>query len=231
MARSKKYKEAKEKIDSKKEYSLDEAIKLAQETSISKFDGSVDVTINLNLKDKEKKQAIKGSIVFPNSFATETKVAVLADTADQKKAKAAGADVVGLDDLMKKIEEGFRDFDVLIATPDVMPKIAQLGKYIGKLGLMPNPKSGTVAKNVEEAIKSFKAGKINFKMSDSGTFQQKIGKTSMDDAQIKENFLAFFKSLSSEVSNLGKEKIKAVLLCSTMGPSVKVDVNSFLGSI
>ncbi len=231
MSRTKKYQEALKKIDKNMNYSLDEAVNLVKEVSYSKFDGSVELQITLNLKEKQKKESIKGTVTYPNVIGDVSRVAVIAEASDQKEAKAAGADEVGLDDLIEKIEKGWMEFDVLIATPETMPKVAKLGKFIGKQGLMPNPKSGTVTSDVQKAVKSFKAGKTSYKMIEGGIFQVKVGKISMEEGKIKENIIAFIKSLNSEVKKLGENIYKQVKIAPSMGPSIKLDVNSLLEEV
>jgi len=231
MKRSKKYKEVIRKINNSTYYNVDEAIKLAKETSCTKFDSSIDLAMIFKLKEKDKKQSVRGNIIFPNNIGKEVKIAVIGELPEQKIAKSAGADFVGLDDIIKKIEEGWIDFDVLITHPKIMPKIAKLGRYIGKKGLMPNPKNGTVTNDIEKAVKSFKAGKTNFKMNEDGSFQMKIAKVSMDTQQIKDNLLAFVKAVLRELGGIKKENCKSIILSSTMGPSIKVDINSIFEQI
>jgi large subunit ribosomal protein L1 len=226
MKRSKKYLEAKSKVEKSKNYSLDEAVTIVKEVVYSKFDNTIDIFVQLNLKDKQKKESVKGTVVFPNKLGSDVKVAVLAEKADQEKAKKAGADFVGLDDLIKEIENGKSDFDVVIATPDVMAKIAKLGKYIGKKGLMPNPRNGTVTKDVEKAIASFKAGKSSYKMKEGGVFQYKIAKSSMTPDQIKQNLVEFMKSINSEVKKFGDGIYSKISISPTMGPVIHLDLNS-----
>lgn len=226
MKRSKKYQEAMKKVDQNKFYSIDEATKSVKEVSYAKFEATINVNIKLALKDKQKKESVRGTIVFPNLVEEAPKVLVLADGADQETATKAGADYVGLEDLVKKIEEGFEDFSIVIATPDVMSKIAKLGKYIGRRGLMPNPKNGTVTKDLEKAIQSFKSGKTNFKMLEGGIFQFKVAKSSMTEAQIKENLVAFLKAVNSEVKKFGENIFKSISISPTMGPAIYLDLNS-----
>jgi len=209
-----------------KKYSVDEALKLIKEVSFSKFDGSVDLRITLNLKDKQRKEAVRVSIVFPNSIGNEQIVAVIADANNQKIAKASGADHIGLEDLIEKIEKGWTEFDVLIATPDVMSKVAKLGKVIGQKGLMPNPKTGTVTQDVEKAVKSFKAGKITLKMQEGGIFQIKFGKVSMEEAKLKENFTTLIRAISDEIKKFGDQVYKDMKISPTMGPGINLDINS-----
>lgn len=226
MKRSKKYIEAKKSIVSSKTYPLEEASQLIKKVSYSKFDGTINISVKLSLKDKQKKDSIRGTVVLPNLLGEAPKVAVICDVSDQEKAKKAGADYVGLDDLIKKIEEGLMDFKVLIATPDVMSKVARLGKVIGKTGLMPNPKNGTVTKDVEKAIESFKSGKTNFKMVEGGLFQFKVAKVGMTEAQIVANVTAFMKSLENEIKKYGENMIKYVGISPSMGPAIYIDPSS-----
>jgi large subunit ribosomal protein L1 len=228
MKRSKKYKKAVKQIDKSKEYDLNKALDLLDEISYANFDESVELVISLNIKDKQKKESVRGSITFPNSLGDPATIAVIAEKPDQKKAEEAGADFVGLDDLIKKIEEGFTDFDILIATPEVMQKVAKLGKHIGRLGLMPNPKTGTVTKNVGDAVKSFKAGKTNYKMNSDGTFQLKVANMSMDRDQILENIKTFTDAVNRDVKRFGEDVYDRFIISTTMSPAIKIDAGSVL---
>ena len=226
MKRSKRYKSEVKKIDKSKKYTKEEALKVAKESASSKFDESIDAIIRLNLKDKQKKESVRGTVSFPNIVGESPVVVVIADSADQKKAKTAGADHVGLEDLIEKIDKGWTEFDVLIATPAVMPKIGKLGKVIGARGLMPNPKNDTVTNDVERSVKNFKAGKTNFKMSEQGSFQIRFAKSKMTEEQIVENLNELMNSINDAVKKFGENIIKSVTISSTMGPAIKVDVNT-----
>jgi large subunit ribosomal protein L1 len=225
MQRGKKYKEVSKKVDKNKVYSIEEASKLLPEISTSKFAGSVEVSIKLEAKSKKQNESVKGSIVLPHQTGASKKVAVIAEAKDQDTAKKAGADKVGAEDLIKEISEGKIDFDVLIATPVMMPKIAGLGKVLGPKGLLPNPKNETVTTNVEKVVKSYKAGKLDFKMKEGLTIQAKVANTAMKPEEIKDNVIEFLKAVYSESRNLSAKPLAAVTLKPTMGPALKVDVN------
>jgi len=226
---SKKTQALKTKYDLFETKSLDEAVKILPEISTSKFVGSVDIDIKLNLKDKQKKESLKGSITLPHSVATDTKVIVLANENDAKKAKKAGASDAGLEDLKKKILDNDIDFDVLIATPDVMGNIVELGKVLGPKGLMPNPKTGTVTPDVEKAVTEFKKGKMNFQMTPGqGTVKAQVAKLDQSPEQIEENVTEFVKAVLQEARKFGGNPIKQVLLKPSMGPGVKLDISDII---
>lgn len=225
MKRGKKYKEVVKKFDKTQKYSLDEASKLLPELSISKFEGSIEVHLTLENKGKKKEGTVRGSIVLPHQTGASKKVAVIAESKDHKKAKEAGADKIGLDDLVKEIEGGKIDFDVLIATPEVMPKIASLGKVLGPKGLLPNPRNETVTTDLERVVKSYKAGKLDFKMDEAMGIHAKIGRTKMTTEQIKENLTTFLKAVFNEAKNISPTPFKSVVVTPTMGPGVKLEVN------
>jgi large subunit ribosomal protein L1 len=191
-----------------------------------KHHSSIDAQISLNLKEKQKKESVRGTISFPNSIGEAPKIAVIAESADQKKAKDAGADFVGLEGLIEKIDKGWTEFDVLIASPSVMIKVAKLGKVIGAKGLMPNPKNDTVTQDIEKSVKNFKAGKTNFKMNEAGMFQISFAKASMKEEQIIENFKELMTSINDSTKTLGENILKSIIISSSMGPSIKVDVNT-----
>ena len=221
MKRSKKYQEALKKIDRSKKYTIEEAIKLAKEISYTKFPGSVEVELNLNLNDKQKKESIRGSYTLPNSFGKSTKVLGIADTAE--KQKAADADFFGGEELIKQIEAGKNDFDVVITTPAFMPKLARLGKILGTKGIMPNPKNGTITMDLANTIKKFKAGLKHFKMLESGRINAVIGKTDMDQEKLAANLDAFLKAVLNETKRFGANPIKTMWVAPTMGPKLSVD--------
>lgn len=222
----------KSKLDLSQTQSLEKAISIAKETAKTKFESTVDIDIVLNLKEKNKKESIRGSVDFPNSFGEEKKIIVLADEADAKLAKKAGAVEAGFEDLMEKIEKGTVEFDILIATPSMMPKIIKLGKVLGPRGLMPNPKNGTVTTDVESAVASFKSGKMNFRMEPGqGVVRSKVGKVNQEVAQIEENAVELLKKIFAESRKFAINPFKKVTIKSTMGPSVKVDVNDIINKV
>ena len=225
MKRSKKYIEAQKLITTGKKYTLKEAVELLPKVSFTKFAGSINFQINLSLNEKQKKEVIRGSFTLPHSLGKSLKILVLAEPADKEKAK--DADFFGGEELVKEIEDGKADFDMVITTPKMMPKIAKLGKILGTKGLMPNPKNGTITTDLEATIKKFKKGLKNFK-ADNGVITTVIGKTDMKTEQILENFAEFLKAVSNETKKLGPNVVKAMFLIPTMGPKINLDVNSVL---
>lgn len=219
---SKKYKKAEELVDRTKLYSIAEALELLPKISTSKFTGSVELTINFKLNEKQKKEGIRGSIVFPNSFGKDKKILVLTDNANKSKAEAAGADYAGLEDFIKKIESGWDEFDIVIATPSVMPQIAKLGKYLGRKGLMPNPKNQTVTNDLDKVIKMYKSGKKDFKLTESDSIQLTVGKLNMDTKALTENFEAFKKVITGDLKKFGPDSVKTIYMSPTMGPVIKI---------
>lgn len=220
------------KIELKSEYSLSEAVKLLPEVSTSKFNGSVDLDVALKLKENQKKEIIRGNINMPHSFGEEKKVIVLCEEGEASSAKKAGATKAGLDDLMKELMDGYSDFDVVIATPGVMPKIAKLGKVLGPKGLMPNPKNGTVTTDIAEAVSSFKAGKVNFKSTpEQGTVKLRVAKLDMSPEAIEENIIATLKAVNNEAKKLNSNPFRKVTIKPTMGSSLKLDLNDIIKRI
>ena len=227
--RGKKYVEALNKIEKGKAYTKEEAIELVKKTSTSKFDGSVEVAINLNLDTKKTDQQLRGAIVLPNGTGKTKKVLVLTKNAEQAKAaKEAEADFVGEADLVDKIQkENWLDFDVIIATPEMMPLLGKLGKVLGPKGLMPNPKTGTVTTDVKKAIEDVKKGRIEYRTDSYGNVHAIIGKVSFDADKLVENLKAFVTVIVKAKPQTAKGTyIKNISVSSTMGPGVKVDVNS-----
>ncbi|HOJ49587.1 MAG TPA: 50S ribosomal protein L1 [Spirochaetota bacterium] len=222
MKRGKKYLEALKKIDKNKAYSISEGVTLAKQTSYVKFDESIEIVIRLNI---EQKHTIRGSMSLPNSIESkEKRVVVFAEGNYAEDARKAGADYVGLDDLIEKIKGGWLEFDVAIATPDVMKSLGKLGPILGKRGLMPNPKDGTVTQEITKAVSEFKKGKINYRADKTGIVHNKIGKVSMDDAKVLENIKALYDEiLRKKPSDIKGEYIKSIYLCTTMGPGIKID--------
>ncbi len=227
MKRSKKYTEALSKIEKTKVYSKEEAVKLVKETSISSFDGSVDVAIRLNLDTKKADQQLRGAIVLPKGTGKTAKVLVIAKGPKATEAKEAGADYVGDTDMLEKIEkENWFDFDTIIATPDMMPALGKLGKVLGPKGLMPNPKTGTVTMDVAKAVEEVKAGKVEYRTDSFGIVHTIIGKVSFSEADLLENLNAFVSQIIRiKPSTVKGEYIKSITLSSTMGPGIKVENN------
>lgn len=229
MKKGKKYLEVSSKVDKTKLYTLDEAVKLVKETSVSKFDGSVEIAMRLNLDTRKSDQQLRGAIVLPSGTGKEKKVLVVAKGDYAKAAKEAGADFVGDVDILTKIEkENWLDFDVMIATPDMMPLLGKLGKVLGPKGLMPNPKTGTVTTDVKKAISDVKKGRVEYRTDSYGNVHGLVGKVSFAEEALKENIKAFVSViLKSKPSVVKGIYVKNVSLSTTMGPGIKLDINSF----
>ena len=213
-----------EKYDSQKLYTLEEASKIIKDISFTKFDASVDLDIRLGVDPKKPDQMIRGAISLPHGTGKTLKVLALCTPDKEEEAKKAGADYVGLDDFVKKIEGGWTDMDVIITVPTLMPKLGKLGKVLGPRGLMPNPKSGTVTNDIGKAIKDVKAGKIDFKVDKFGIIHASIGKVSFDSKKINENaqeLLNFIVKLRP--SSAKGIYVKSVSLSSTMSGSIKIE--------
>ena len=227
--RSKKYNEALTKVEKNKAYTKEEAVKLVKETSVSKFDASVEVAMNLNLDTKKADQQLRGALVLPKGTGKTKKVLVVARGEQAKKAEAAGADYVGDTDMLEKIEkENWFDFDVMIATPDMMPLLGKLGRVLGPKGLMPNPKTGTVTTDVEKAVSEVKAGRVEYRTDSYGNIHGVIGKVSFDEKDLLENLVYFVSAITKvKPSTVKGDYIKNISITSTMGPGIKVSINSF----
>ena len=227
--RSKKYNEAFAKIEKGKAYTKEEAIKLAKETSVSNFDASVEVAMNLNLDTKKADQQLRGALVLPKGTGKTKKVLVVARGEFAKKAQAAGADYVGDTDILEKIEkENWFDFDVMIATPDMMPLLGKLGRVLGPKGLMPNPKTGTVTTDVEKAVSEVKAGRVEYRTDSFGNIHGIIGKVSFNEADLVENLTYFVTSIMKmRPTTVKGDFVKNISVTTTMGPGIKVSINSF----
>lgn len=220
----KKYVEAAKKVDSKKLYSVAEAMKLVKETSYAGFDASVEVSYNLSVDPKQADQQIRGSIVLPNGTGKTQKVIVFAEGAQADEAKAAGADEVGSDELVEKVQNGYLDFDVVVATPTMMAKVGRLGRVLGPKGLMPNPKTGTVTMDIEKAVKNVKAGQVEYRVDRQASIHAAIGKVSFTDEQLVENFDALRDVILRARPSAAKgQYIKSVAVAATFGPGIKLD--------
>ncbi len=220
----KKYLEAAKKVDSKKLYSVAEAMKLVKETSYAGFDASVEVSYNLSVDPKQADQQIRGSIVLPNGTGKTQKVIVFAEGAQAEEAKAAGADEVGSDELVEKVQNGYLDFDVVVATPTMMAKVGRLGRVLGPKGLMPNPKTGTVTMDIEKAVKNVKAGQVEYRVDRQAAIHAAIGKVSFTDEQLIENFDALRDVILRARPSAAKgQYIKSVAVAATFGPGIKLD--------
>ena len=227
--RGKKYVAACEKIEKNKAYSKEEAVKLAKETSVSKFDSTVEVAVRLNLDTKKADQQLRGAIVLPHGTGKTKKVLVIAKGENATKAKEAGADYVGDVDMLGKIEkENWFDFDVMIATPDMMPLLGKLGRVLGPKGLMPNPKTGTVTMDPAKAVADAKAGRVEYRTDSFGNVHGIIGKSSFTEEQLLENLNAFMATiLKVKPATVKGDYVKNIAITTTMGPGIKILVNSF----
>ncbi len=224
MARGKKYRDAKAKIDRTKRYTFEEAVKLALDNAYAKFDESVDVAVVLGVDPRHADQMVRGSVVLPHGTGKSPRVVVFAKGDKAKEAEAAGADVVGAEDLIKKIQEGWLEFDKAVATPDMMPLVGRIGKILGPRGLMPNAKTGTVTWDVAKAVQEIKSGKVDFKVDRAGVVHAPVGRVSFGPEKILENLAAFFDAiLRAKPSGAKGQYIKSVTLSTTMGPGIKVD--------
>ena len=217
-------------VDRAKVYETKAALELVKKTATAKFDESVDVAVNLGIDAKKSDQVVRGSVVLPRGTGKTVRVAVFAQGANAEKAKAAGADVVGFDDLAERIKGGFMDFDVVIATPDAMKVVGPLGQVLGPRGLMPNPKVGTVTPNVEEAVKNARAGQVQYRADKAGIVQCTIGRASFDVAALAENLEALMAAINKAKPATTKGiYLKKISVSSTMGVGVRVDQSEFAG--
>lgn len=222
---SKKYQEAAKLIEAAKLYSPKEAVELVKKTSVTKFDSSVEVAVRLGVNPKYADQQVRGALVLPHGTGKSKTVLVFAKGAKIQEAEAAGADFVGAEELVTKIQGGWTDFDVAVATPDMMGLVGRLGKILGPKGLMPNPKVGTVTMDVTRAVNEIKAGKIEYRTDKAGNVQTSIGKVSFNDDQLLENYITLIETLIKvKPSGAKGQYIKSVTLSTTMGPGVSVDV-------
>jgi len=227
--RGKKYLEAAELINPELEYTLEEACDLVKKTSKVNFDASVDMDIKLGVDPKHADQMVRGSVSLPHGTGKEVRVLALVDEAKQKEAEEAGADHVGLDEYITKIEDGWTDIDVIVATPGVMGKIGKLGKVLGPRGLMPNPKSGTVTEDVAEAVREVKAGKIEFRVDKFGILHASIGKVSFEPSELRDNAMEFLRTvLRLRPSSAKGLYIRGAYMSSTMGPSIPLSRSSVI---
>src|SRR5579862_4314631 len=217
-------------VDRSKAYEAKAALDLVKKTATAKFDESVDVAVNLGIDSKKSDQVVRGSVVLPRGTGKTVRVAVFAQGANAEKAKGAGADVVGFDDLAEKIKGGFMDFDVVIATPDAMKVVGPLGQVLGPRGLMPNPKVGTVTANVEEAVKNAKGGQVQYRADKAGIVQCTIGRASFDVEALLENLEALVAAINKAKPTATKGiYLKKVSVSSTMGAGIRIDQSTFAG--
>jgi len=225
---SKRYKAIATKVDRNKLYALTDALALVKENAVAKFDESIDVAVNLGIDARKSDQLVRGSVVLPRGTGKTVRVAVFAQGAKAEEARAAGADIVGFDDLAESIKAGNLDFDVVIASPDAMRLVGQLGQVLGPRGLMPNPKVGTVSADVAGAVRNAKAGQVQYRNDKNGIIQCTIGRVSFAPEALRENLLALIDALAKAKPAASKGVfMKKVSLSSTMGVGVRVDQASF----
>jgi len=220
----KKYREAKNKIDRTKRYTLEEAIQLLPETSYARFDEGIDVAIRLGVDIKKSEQMVRGTVILPHGTGKKVKVLVFAQGEKEKEAREAGTDFVGGEELVEKILQGWLDFDKAIATPDMMKVVSKLGKVLGPRGLMPNPKVGTVTFDVGKAVQDLKSGKVEFKADKAGNLHVSVGKVSFGQEKLRENILTLLDAVIKAKPTSSKGTyVKGLAISTTMGPGIKVD--------
>jgi len=227
---SKRFRQSAALVDRTKAYEIRAALELMKKAATAKFDESVDVAVNLGIDSKKSDQVVRGSVVLPRGTGKTVRVAVFTQGANIEKAKAAGADIVGFDDLAEKIKGGFMDFDVVIATPDAMKVVGPLGQVLGPRGLMPNPKVGTVTPNVEEAVRNAKGGQVQYRADKAGIVQCTIGRASFEVDALVENLEALIGAINkAKPSSTKGIYLKKVSISSTMGVGIRIDQSSFAG--
>ena len=226
----KRHKENTTKVDAMKEYQLNEAVSILKESKASKFDESIDIAVNLGVDPKHADQLVRGTVSLPHGTGKEVKVLVVTKDSDKiKTAEDAGADFAGFDEYIDKIKNGWTGFDVMVATPDMMPEVGKLGRVLGPRGLMPNPKSGTVTNDIKKAVAEIKAGKVEYRVEKNGIIHVSVGKLSFDNNQIEENVKACMSAIiKSRPSSVKGTYFKKFSISSTMGPGIKVDKTIFI---
>lgn len=227
---TKKQKQIADKLEPNKQYSVEDAANLVKEVTFTKFDASVDLDVRLGVDPKKADQMVRGVVTLPHGTGKEIKVLALVTPEKEQEAKDAGADYVGLDEYIKKIEGGWTDIDVIITMPSVMAKVGKLGRILGPRGLMPNPKSGTVTEDVGKAVSEVKKGKIDFRVDKFGIIHTSVGRTSFKPEQIRENVSEMIQTLAKlRPASAKGTYIRSINLSSTMSPGIKVDKNSIAG--
>ena len=221
--RGKKYLEALKLVDRSRRYSLEEAVELVKKTNVAKFDATVEVSFKLNIDPRKAEQNLRGAVSLPNGTGKTVRVLVIAKGAKAQEALAAGADYAGDAEYLEKIKEGWFEFDTMIATPDMMGELGKLGRILGPKGLMPNPKTGTVTMNIEQTVKEFKAGKVEYRTDKVGNIQVPVGKVSFENSKLAENIKAIY----NQMIRVKPQTVKGVYIqnltiTSTMGPGIKV---------
>jgi large subunit ribosomal protein L1 len=229
MNHSRRFLTAKSKVDRLKEYEVDDALKLLKEAATAKADETVEIAVNLGVDPRKADQMIRGTVSLPHGTGKTARVLVLAKAPQQEEAKAAGADFVGLEDYVEKIQQGWTEFDAVIASPDVMGMVGKLGKVLGPRGLMPNPKSGTVTMEVGKAVHEIKGGRIDFRTDKYGILHAIVGKASFEAPKLRDNLLEFTRTILRMKPTTAKgQYILGVSLCSTFGPGIKLNRQSLL---
>jgi len=232
MKVSKRIKEIKTKVDTKKEYSIEDAIKLLKDSSKVKFTESLDCAIKLGVNPKHADQMVRGTVSLPHGTGKKVRVLVIAKDPQVKEALDAGADYAGFEEYLEKIKSGWTDVDVVIATPSSMAEVGKLGRILGPKGLMPNPKSGTVTNDVAKAVKEVKAGKIEFRVDKSGIVHASLGKLNFDDSALMDNVQAFLQTIIKlKPASAKGQYVKSLFLSSTMGPGIKILKDEALASL
>ncbi|MGI5990372.1 MAG: 50S ribosomal protein L1 [Lachnospiraceae bacterium] len=231
MKRGKKYVEAAKLIDRATQYEAEDAVKLVKQTATAKFDETVEVHIRTGCDGRHADQQIRGAVVLPHGTGKKVRVLVFAKNAKAEEAKAAGADYVGAEELIPKIQkEGWLDFDVVVATPDMMGVVGRLGRVLGPKGLMPNPKAGTVTMDVTKAVHDIKAGKIEYRLDKSNIIHVPVGKASFTEEQLADNFQALMNAIvKAKPSTVKGAYLKSIVLSTTMGPGIKVSTAKYVG--
>jgi large subunit ribosomal protein L1 len=229
MKKGKKYVEASKLVDKNKSYTTTEAVELVKKTAITKFDSTIELAINLNIDTKKADQQMRGSITLPNGTGKTKRICVLAKGALAEEARKAGADFVGEQDLINKMaNENWFDFDVIVATPDMMPSLGKIGKVLGPKGLMPNPKTGTVTPNPAAAVEDIKKGMIEYRADSYGIIHSIVGKVSFDEKALVENIEYFVNAIiKAKPTTVKGNYINSIVISSTMGPGIRLDKNSF----
>jgi large subunit ribosomal protein L1 len=226
MKRSKRYREQLSKIDRYKRYTVEEAVKLLKETSNAKFDETVEIAMRLGVDPRHADQMVRGTVALPNGTGKQVRILVLTKGENIDKAESAGADYVGLEEYIEKIQGGWLEFDVVVASPDVMSMVGRLGKILGTRGLMPNPKSGTVTADIDTAVREIKAGKIDFRVDKTGIVHSGLGKVSFKDDQLVENVKTFINTIIKMKPAAAKGTyLKSISLSSTMGPGLFLETS------
>ena len=229
---AKKYAAAFTKVDRSKSYPLADAINLVKDAAYAKFDETVDLSVRLRVDPRHADQMVRGAVVLPNGLGKDVRVLVFAKGEKEKEARDAGADFVGADDLVTKIQEGWFEFDTAIATPDMMGVVGKIGKLLGPRGLMPNPKVGTVTFDVERAVKESKSGKVEFRVEKAGIVHAPVGKVSFEPQKLQENILAILEALMKAKPSAAKGTyVRKISLSSTMGPGVRCDAAEIQGQL